>query len=410
MKSRIHYAWVILVCCIPVAGAYGLFYSFGVFFKPLQAEFGWGRGLTSSIHSVHLLAFAVSTVVLGKLTDKYGPRLAVSVGAVLLGIGFWLCSRVQNLGQFYLFYAITSLGAGVIWSPPIATVQRWFTKRKGLAIGLVTAGIGLGTLVYAPLSNYVIDAYGWRTAYIIIGCGSAFIVLLAALPLVSSPQKMGLVAYGGTNPAPVPAENRTAVISEGWSMKEAIRTKAFIVVTIIYCCTVLPIHLVAVHLVPYATDAGIDKTVAAAAFGLVGAFSIPGRIGFSALADRIGWSKSLTITCAGCFITIIWLIFTGNLWMLYFFVVFYGFFYGGKTPLVPGLVGHFFGNRSLAELIGFTHGISLAVSALGPIMAGWIFDITGSYVIAFVITACFWLTSAILAAVVKPPVKKTMGQ
>jgi len=405
MRLHIHYHFLVVVCCFFVSASYGLFYSFGVFFKSLQTEFGWSRSLTSSIHSVHLIIFAISSVLMGRLTDRYGLRLAIFTSAILLGVGFSLCSQVQTIGGLYLFYGIASLGSGIIWAPTTATAQRWFARQKGLALGLVAAGVGLGTLIYAPLSNYVIQLYGWRTAYIILGSGTALMLLFVALPVASSPEKMGLTPYGAENSEREVEKYNPLFEVDGWTINEAVRTKTFFGVTFLYFSTLFPIHLIAVHLVPYVLDIGIDRAIAASAFGLVGAFSVAGRIGIPALADRIGWRRGLILTCCGCTIMLLWLTITRKLWMLYMFVVLYGLFYGGKTPLLPGLIGSFFGNRSLAEITGTIHGLSMAFASIGPIIGGWIFDISGSYRIAFFIAAGFWLLSAVLSAVLNPPVR-----
>lgn len=118
---------------------------------------------------------------MGWLCDKYGLRVPMILGAILLGAGFCLLSKVNSLSQFYLFYAIASLGAGIVFAPPTATAQKWFVKRTGLALGIVVAGVGLGTLVYAPLAEHLISSYGWRTAYIQIGTGTAILILPASL-------------------------------------------------------------------------------------------------------------------------------------------------------------------------------------------------------------------------------------
>ena len=413
-QKRFFYGWIIVIACFFVTFSYGLFYTFGIFFKPLQAEFGWGRGLTSSIHSIHLATFAFSTILMGRLTDKYGPRMAITLGAVLVGIGISLCSRVSTVGQFYLFYAVASFGAGVIWAPPTATVQRWFIKRRGLTLGLVAAGVGAGMLVYAPLAEYLISAYGWRTSYIILGVGTGLILALTASVMVRSPTEKGLKPYGGEEPTPGTSSatedaslrgNCKASGSEEWTTKEAIKTKAFLGTSILYLATLLPIHMIAVHLVPYATDLGVSEAVAANAFGLVGAFSIAGRIGMSSAADKIGWKWGLVICCGGCTAMLLWLTGVSSLWMLYLFVVLYGFLYGGKVPLLPGLIGSFFGTRSLAEITGTIHAISMLGAAVGPFLGGWIFDRTESYFIAFVICAALWALAAVISAILKPPRK-----
>jgi MFS family permease len=157
-RDPFFYGWVIVATCFVAAASYGLFYTFGVFFKSLQAEFGWGRALTGSVHSVHLLIYAISTYYFGRLTDRIGPRRALSLGAVFIGVGLSLCSQIQNIWQLYLFYIIASLGSGVTVSLPNATVQKWFLKKRGLALGLIGGISILGRIGMGLISEKI----GWK--------------------------------------------------------------------------------------------------------------------------------------------------------------------------------------------------------------------------------------------------------
>jgi MFS family permease len=157
-RDPFFYGWVIVATCFVPATSYGLFYTFGVFFKSLQAEFGWGRALTGSVHSVHLLIYAISTYYFGRLTDRIGPRRALSLGAVFIGVGLCLCSQIQNIWQLYLFYIIASLGSGVTVSLPNATVQKWFVKKRGLALGLIGGISILGRIGMGLVSEKI----GWK--------------------------------------------------------------------------------------------------------------------------------------------------------------------------------------------------------------------------------------------------------
>jgi len=157
-RDPFFYGWVIVATCFVAAASYGLFYTFGVFFKSLQAEFGWGRALTGSVHSVHLLIYAISTYYFGRLTDRIGPRRALSLGAVFIGVGLCLCSQIQNIWQLYLFYIIASLGSGVTVSLPNATVQKWFLKKRGLALGLIGGISILGRIGMGLISEKI----GWK--------------------------------------------------------------------------------------------------------------------------------------------------------------------------------------------------------------------------------------------------------
>ncbi len=401
-KIPFFYGWVIVATCFVAATSYGLFYTFGVFFKALQAEFGWGRALTGSVHSLHLLIYAISTYYFGRLTDRYGPRRALSLGALFIGVGLSLCSQIQTIWQLYFFYIIASLGSGVTVSLPNATVQKWFTKKRGLALGLVTAGVGAGTLLLAPLSNYLINLWGWRSAYVIIGISYWGLLTLNALAIEENPEKKGLKPYGWEERISR-GDSSEGKRAQDWSAREAMKTGSFFLITFIYFFTNLPIHMVMIHIVPYATDLEISKAFAASALGLIGGISIFGRIGMGLLSEKIGWKWGLFLSCLICALMLFWLLAVRNLWMLSIFALIYGFFYGGKITAIPGLIGSFFGTRSLGEIIGAIHAASLTGGIIGPVLGGYIFDKSGSYRIAFLIAALAFLTSAALTLFARPP-------
>jgi MFS transporter, OFA family, oxalate/formate antiporter len=404
-RDPFFYGWVIVATCFVAATSYGLFYTFGVFFKSLQAEFGWGRALTGSVHSVHLLIYALSTYSFGRLTDRIGPRRALSLGAVFIGVGLCLCSQIQNIWHLYLFYIIASLGSGVTVSLPNATVQKWFIKKRGLALGLVTAGVGAGTLLLAPLSNSLITFLGWRMAYVIIGLLFWGLLTANALFMEENPEKKGLKPYGWQETGR-PETSSGIKRTPDWPVREAMKTGAFFLIISIYFFTNLPIHMVMIHIVPYATDLEISKAFAASALGLIGGISILGRIGMGLIAEKMGWKWGLFLCCLLSGLMLLWLIGVRNLWMLSAFAVVYGFFYGGKITTIPGLIGSFFGTRFLGEIIGAIHAVSLAGGIIGPVLGGYIFDRTGSYRIAFLIAALAFLTSAVLTLFARPPQSK----
>ena len=145
---RLYYGWIVVAACFICCMTYGTFYTFGIFFKPLQDQFGWSYTLTSSVQSIHIIIYIISSFVVGWATDRFGPRWPLILCALCVGVGYLLCSRIQSIGQLYLFYSIASMGAGLVWSLPLSIVQRWFIERRGLAVGITVSGIGIGTFVW----------------------------------------------------------------------------------------------------------------------------------------------------------------------------------------------------------------------------------------------------------------------
>ena len=406
-KHGFFYGWVVVVACFLSAFSYGLFFTIGIFFKPLQAEFGWSYTLTSSIHSLHMAVLILSTLLVGWSTDKFGPRLTILWGGTLIAVGISLCSQVNTIGQFFLFYGLASLGSGLVFSLPNATVQRWFLKRRGLALGITAAGVGTGTLVYAPISNYLILAQGWRMSYIIMAIATWVILMIAAALIRKSPEEKGLKPYGADEVVAQPdateakGGNPELWQAQEWTFREALKAKTFWLISIMFFCSVLAIHMAMVHIVPAAINIGITKSVAAGALGLVGGISTAGRIVMGTSAEKLGWEKALIICCGMCSVMFLWLLGVKGLWMLYIFAIIYGFFYGGYAALIAGLIGFYFPGRALATIIGAVHAFSLIGGAIGPLIGGIVFDQTGSYATAFIIGAAFWALAATLTFLIR---------
>jgi MFS family permease len=392
-----HYEWVVVAGCFACCLSYGIFYSLGVFFTTLEGYFGWNATLVSSIHSVHLMVFIFSTFFMGWLTDRYGPRLPVILSAILVGTGFCLLSTVNSFSRFLLLYIVASLGAGVIYSLPTATVQRWFPERSGLALGIVIGGTGVGILLYATLSQHLIASWGWRTAYIILGSGTGLMLLASSLIVRSPPRPDGTTRAAN-------AEGYCAWAKDAeWEFDRAVRTSTFIIIAVIQFCLVTPVHIVSTHLVRFAELNGIERSVASAAWGLVGGISIAGRVIVPTVAERtIGWTRAITICGLSNALVFIWLLGVDSIWKLYPFVLIYGFFYGGKVPLIPATIRYYFGDKALGRLNGLSHAFSLMGGASGAVMAGYIVDVTGSYSAAFMVCAGLWATAAVLAWRVTP--------
>ena len=410
---RIHYGWVV------VAGAFlattvsgGLFYSFGVFFQPLQEEFGWTRATTASINTVWLISFAVSGYFMGWLTDRGGPKFAMLLGAVLTGAGLVLTSRAASVGHFYLTYVITGIGTAATWSPPLAVVQRWFDKKRGLALGIVASGVGAGTMILSPLLSWFISFYGWRNAYIGLGVLCCVAMALAALALIQSPQEKGTLPYGA---AP---QRMTATIhnsenqqgeapadKEHWMIGAAARTKAFYCILGIYILSLVPPYVISAHIVRFATDKGVTALVAASALGAFGIGGTIARVGGGAVSDVLGWTKGIAIfsflTAAPVFV----LIGAQGTAVIFGAMLALGVFSGARVPLIPGLLGHYFGTDYLARLIAITHGLAVIFASGSPVLAGFIFDRTGSYAIPFSIAGFCAVGAGLLALLINtlPP-------
>jgi len=297
-----------------------------------------------------------------------------------------------------MFLFIGGLGGGANWSVPISTVQRSFftRKRAGLALGIVVSGVGVGAFFFALLANYLISNHGWRHAYLIIG--TLFFVIMVASSFVV---KVDLVETDTLSDGSRAVLNQLSIQRQ--PTREVLMTPSFFVITICHCVAIAAFQIIVAHLVPYATDIGISSTASAAAIGLMGGFSIPGRIIGGHLSEKIQWKTILVFSYLGMGLFMLLLLFLQATWMLYCFVLFYGFCHGSRVSAYLGILGDFFGMSSLGELIGITMAAGIFTGAFAPYLAGFLFDITGDYTIVFTIMIVFLLGGGIVASVITKP-------
>ena len=399
-RPKLFYGWVVVACCCLLGMSVAVLHTFGVYLTELARQFGWSRATTSTVSSFSTVMYCLSAVTVGWLTDRFGPKRVIWPCAFLLGGGLILSSRVQNLGQLYLFYGtITAFGIGIAYSLPTAVVQRWFVQKRGLALGVNMSGIGIGTLVIGLLLGYVIPLYGWRTAFIMEGALFFVVLVAAAVFIVGHPEEKGLEPYGGGENKISPA---VAALERTWSFREVLATGSFWAIYGIHFFASLSLLIVMVHIVPHAEDMGISKLVAAGALGLIGGFSIIGRLAVGGICDRIGFKTGIVLSLGLCAVMLVFLIFVKSIWMLYLFVFIFSLGYGGKASSLPGVVGSVFGTRSLALIMGLVATSYGAAGIFGPPLGGWIFDTTGSYTIAFLAGAFSYALGMLLVLAVRP--------
>ena len=375
--------WLTLMLTFAAMIMLGSIYIYGVFFSPIEAEYGWSRGALSVAYSIFMAVYAAMQLVSGALYDLRGPKVTLSLG-MLAGIGFILCSTISSLWQLYLFYGVVAaIGVGALYVPCTSTAMKWFPHRKGLVTGFVVAGLGVGMLVLAPLSKYLIAVYGWRFAFSFLGF--MFIVVMALTVLiVEDPRREDL------RPSPM----------RGGAAKEAIKSKLFWLIYIAFSLGSLAGAMVIIHVVPYAEDLGIPALAAALIVSLIGISNIIGRIGVGAILDKVG----VKATLSSCFIAqaaCTWMLLkVSGLWQLYAIAIVFGFSYGWIALYAP-TVGEFFGMERVGSILGVL-GTSFGLGAVvGPALAGVVFDVTKSYFIAFTTGALMSLLAALLVALIK---------
>jgi len=408
VRSTLFYGWVIVAAStILLTMQAGIFYSFGVFFKPVAADFGWSRAVTSGAHSVLMLSHGAFAAPMGWLADRFGPVKVMVFCGFAMGLGLVLTSQINALWQFYLTYGLV-VGIGLSGGMPVTTgtIARWFVKHRGLALGIASAGVGLGTLIVLPMAERLIAAFAWSGAYFILGITSWIVMITCALFLRRDPEGMGYQAYGVQRPPTEANTDHSREISyvapgTGISLRAAVRTRPLWLLFLTYFLFSFCLQMIMVHLVNYTTDLGITPLVAATLLSVVGIGSMFGRVAMGAASDRIGSSNALAICCLVLGISLLWLLFARELWMFYLFAIVFGFAYGGEIPQMAALVGQFFGLQSVAALVGVVLiGLSIG-GALGSLIGGRIFDLTQSYQVAFTVAVVVSFATVILALMLR---------
>jgi len=399
-RPRIFYGYILVgFAFLILLMMWGAYYSFGIFFKPLLAEFGWTRVMTSGAFSLSFILTGVLGVFTGRLTDRFGPRLVVAVCGFFLGLGYLLVSRIAAVWQLYFFYGVMvamGMSAGVI--PLQSTVARWFVKRRGMMTGFIVSGIGMGMLVMPPLANWLISTYGWRTSYMVIGISSLVLIISAAQFLRRDPTKMGLLPYGEGS-----QKEKVSLPKAGFSLREALGTRQFWLLAVATLCYTVGEGTVLVHIVPHAIGLGIATAKAALILTVIGGISIGGRVIMGTAGDRLGNKWAWLICLALMSISLFWLLVAKGLWTFYLFAVIFGFGYGGLSVLLSPMVAEYFGLSSHGVIFGVVIMLGgTAGMAIGPVIAGHIFDVAESYQPAFLIYAVTTGIGLIISLFLRP--------
>jgi MFS family permease len=399
-KPEFFYGYVIVLATFLVMMvAWGAHYTFGVFFQPVLSEFGWTRAMTAGAFSLSVLLRALSGIGVGRLSDRFGPRITTIACGVFLGLGYSLMSQIATIWQLYLFYgAILGIGMGAAFIPLMSTVARWFVKRRAMMSGFVTAGVGTGIMVMPPVARWLITTYGWRTSYIIIGITSLVVIILVGQFLRQEPAEMGQLPDGSSV-----AKGGNLELSTGSvPLPKAVRTAQLWLLCAMYFSFLFGSSTVLVHIDAQATELGMSVTGAANILAAIGGASIGGRLALGALADRIGSKLAITVGFALLVTAFVYLLFAREAWMLFLFAIIYGLAHGALFTLFSPMVAELFGLGSHGVIFGVVTFAGSVGGAIGPVLAGHIFDITASYQMAFLAGGILAAIGLILSLLVRP--------
>ena len=372
--------------------AYGNTYSFGVFFPALSASFGADRAETVLVFSIVGGLYSTLGIISGPAADRLGTRPVCLFGIVALGIGLIYASTATALWQVYLGFGLgLAFGMGFIFAPANAGLQRWFTKKRGLASGIASTGIGVSILVVPPVSAALIEWQNWRVAMQIIGVSALIIGSLAAL-MMGDP-----IDTKGGSASVVGATDNQIDVKTYYDLKAAFLSRGFLMLFFSSMICSIGFFIPFVHLVPYAIDQGFGETNGVYLLMVIGISSLTGRILLTAASDHLGRRNSMIamyFTMALSFL--LWYV-AGNMTVLTMFAVFYGLGSGGYVAMIAPLIAEYFGTEKIGSILGcFMPNIALG-GFFGPYLTGYAYDLWGSYDIPFIVALVCGLAAAVLA-------------
>ena len=408
-KSGIFYGWVIvLISFLTLVLVMGTRFTFGVFYIRILEDTGWSRAATAGIFSVSMIVYALASLGVGAAFDRLGPRRMFPLAALLLGGGYMLCSQISTLWQFYLYYGVI-VGVGLTalgFVPHVSLVSRWFVRRRGLANSLALSGQGLGALVLAPLSEYLIAHYGWRQSYLIYG----LLIPGLLIPLIliwhrDSPASLGLQPDGDSAPADEKRDVRqTAPVMVRAGYAWILKTRAFWALFFIVFSLAFNHMTLLVHQNQYLVDIGFNPTFAAWMLGLSGILRSAGSIMWGGISDCATREMSLTLSALLGFLALpclLWVQVSPSSWQVVLFVLLMGLGYGGVSVVYAASAADLYQGRNFGKILGLLDiGFGLG-AALGAYLAGVLFDRFRSYELTFYLVmglilasiACIWIAA-----------------
>jgi MFS family permease len=388
------YRWIIVAAgAVLACVAVGTMFTLPVFLVPMGRATGWSRTGVSLAMTVGFLAIAFGSIVWGTITDRFGARIVVLIGSILLAVSIALASVSRSLLEFQLaFGVLAGIATSAILAPVMATVTGWFDTHRSVAVSLVWTGIGLAPLTMSPLAGWLVSHHDWRTAFLII----AAIIVVVMIP----------ASFCVRRPPPLRAQADPSAVNmrptAEMSVREAVRTPQFIVLLLTnFCCCAThsgPIF----HTVSYAIACGVAPMAAVSIYSMEGLAGLGGRLGFGALADRLGAKRVLVAGLLVQAFCALGYYFAHSLSEFYAVAALFGFTYAGVMPLYAVIARENFPLRMMGTIIGAGTMASNLGMATGPLLGGWIFDTTGGYGWLYIDSFGLGLGAALIAVTFKP--------
>jgi MFS family permease len=405
-EAGLYWGWYVVGGAFLVMGInYGARYCFGIFIKPLSLEYQWSRSVISCAASLLIFTYGVGGIFTGRLLDRMAPRTMIMIGVAVVSTGFMLTSFITSPWGFYLVYGILC-GAGTSCFGAVvcnASVGKWFIKKRGLAMGIASIGIGFGTMILAPLAGYIVKEYGWRMGFISLGIMVLLIGESMALLIMgkTKPEDYGMLPDGEQPRYTEPTES--VLLLPAGSLRPVLVDSRFWILAGAFGLAGMVEMMAFMHQVAYAIDHNIEKMAAAASVGLVGVASIMGRFFFGWLSDRLQDAKySASLGFLFMAVGIFVLMHARTPAVLFFYAMLFGFGYGSMAPMMPVLLADRFGRHLLGASYGMLTFFFSIGAGLGPLVGGLIFDQLGGYKVAWRMSIAALVAVTFLILLLKP--------
>ena len=382
---------------------------FSLFVKPLEVSLGWGRGQVMAGFTIYYLMVGIASPIVGRFVDRYGARPVIPAGAAMMGLGFLVVSRMSDIHFFYLGFVIVGAGAAAIGPVPCsAIISNWFRRRRGLALGLMSAGIGAGGVVMAPFIGYMLTHYDWRAAYLSLAILLTAITIPLALAIVRTrPSDIGLYPDGDDAPVYVSSDARMGVReTSNFTLRQALRTRSFWLIAVSFACYGFGSGGAQQASVPFLGDIGFPVATAAAALGMIGVGSTISKVLFGRLCDKIqanyAFAIGVGLRLAGVLVLLM-VRADSPLTVIWIYAAFLGLGAGAWLPTLSMLASGNFGLLHYGAVLGALNiCLSLGLST-GPLFSGFMYDATGSYSSAFMIFAALLFLAIPIILFAKKP-------
>ena len=404
LQNTAYYPWYIVAASfIMLFFNSGSSYALGVMFKPIIREFGWSRSAVSLVFMVNMVVFALALTVVGKLYDRFGPKWIIIISALFLSVGFVLTSFVHTFGQFFFSYGLLAAAGPAGLGVPLAStvVSKWFEKWRGLALSISLAGTSIGAFILVPVLSLAATAYGWRSSFLFLGLIVLVIdSLLAVFVIKGDPHHLNMTPFGARQGKPEQTTTGTPSPSgepASMGLRAAARTRSFWLFLVIMFICGSGDFFATTHFINFATDYGVSSLTAGKMMGWFGLMSMVGVIITGPVADRIGSKIPIVVTFLLRFALFLFVLKYKSVTSLYVYALFFGFTQLVTAPLAPMLAGRLYGFGYIGILSGVINTVHFLGGGFWTYATGLIFDRTGSYQLAFALSAIMAMTAVLCA-------------